>query len=168
MGPSAGATIRVQGAVSNERTKQGDTEYNLAQDADERLSRMEASYQKGLKGDQQAMLALLTDHIGMTLGLQKGARITKDILNEAQQSQPWLAKLEASFDDRGYLSGVKLGPDQMRQMLDLGYEARNRKWDRAFQTSEMYDTQEPPGARKIYGKRDPNKRIYDEQSRTEQ
>lgn len=133
-----------------EREKDVRKQYDTARDADERLDRMKASYTKGLKGDQQAMLALLTDHIGMTLGMQKGARITKDILNEATQSQPWLAKIGAKFDDRGYLSGVALGPDQMRQMLDLGYEARNRQWKRSFGDSQMYNVPEPPGARNLY------------------
>lgn len=127
--------------------------YETAQDAEQRLSRMEASYKKALQGDQQAMLALLTDHIGMTLGLQKGARITKDILHEAAQSMPWLEKIESKFDDRGYLSGVTLGPEQMSQMLDLGYEARDRAVQGAQDSSELYGVTAPPGAEKVFGKR---------------
>lgn len=147
------------------RNKLADEQYGKAMDADARLDRMESSYQKALNGDQQAMLALLTDHVGMTLGMQKGARITKDILQEATQSQPWLSRLAARFDDRGYLSGVTLGPDQMRQMLDLGYEARNRQWGEAQGTSQLYGIPEPPGAKAQYGKRDPNKRIYQQGGR---
>lgn len=168
MAPAAGATIRVEGAVNQERIKKADDEYQKSQDADARLSRMEGSYKKALKGDQQAMLALLTDHIGMTLGLQKGARITKDILTEAQQSQPWLAKIESKFDDRGLLSGVTLGPEQMKQMLDLGYDARNRQWDTAFSSSQLYGEKEPPGARSVYSKRDPSARVYNEQGSGQQ
>jgi hypothetical protein len=52
----------------------------------------------------------------------------------------------------------------MRQMLDLGYEARNRAWDTAFNTSQLYGVQEPPNARKVFSKRDPNARIYQQQS----
>jgi hypothetical protein len=69
--------------------------------------------------DQQAMLNLLTNHIGMTMGLQKGARITQAILEEAQKSQPWIATVKAKFDKDGYLSGVTLGPDQMKSMVNL-------------------------------------------------
>jgi hypothetical protein len=127
--------------------------YDTALDSEQRLSRMESAYQKGLKGDQQAMLSLLTDHIGMTLGMQKGARITKDILQEAQQSQPWLAKVLAKFDDRGFLSGVTLGPEQMKQMLELGYGARDRAVQGAFEASELYGVQPPKGANNIFGKR---------------
>lgn len=147
-----------------EGIKSAGDQYNTAMGADERLDRMESSYQKALGGDQQAMLSLLTDHIGMTLGLQKGARITKDILTEAQQSQPWLEGLKAKFDGRGYLSGATLGPDQMRQMLDLGYEARNRAWQTAFNTSQLYGVQEPPNARTVFNKRNPNSRIYQQSS----
>jgi hypothetical protein len=127
--------------------------YETAMDADQRLGRMEAAYGKALQGDQQAMLSLLTDHIGMTLGMQKGARITKDILNEAAQSQPWLSKIAARFDDRGYLSGVTLGPDQMRQMLELGYGARDRAVQGAFDDSQLYGVQQPKGAQAVFGKR---------------
>jgi hypothetical protein len=126
---------------------------NTALDADERLSRMERSYQKALKGDQQAMLALLTDHLGMTMGIQKGARITKDILNEAQTSQPWLAKIASKFDDRGLLSGATLGPDQMRQMLDLGYEARDRAYGSAHDAATTYGVPLPKGMETVERKR---------------
>jgi hypothetical protein len=129
--------------------------YATAQDADERLSRMEASYGEAKKGNQQAMLALLSDHIGMTMGLQKGARITKDIIQEAQQSAPWLARMGAKFDKDGYLSGVTLTPDQMTQMLQLGYGARDRAWTRAFQASQLNGIPQPPGAQDVYNKRKP-------------
>ncbi len=56
---------------------------DTAHAADFRLRSMESSYDDATKkNDQQAMLNLLTNHIGMTLGLQKGARITKDILHD--------------------------------------------------------------------------------------
>jgi hypothetical protein len=137
------------------KQKEVQPRYDTALDADQRLGRMESSYTKGVKGDQQAQLALLTDHIGMTMGLQKGARITKDIIQEAQQSQPWLAKMGAKFDSRGVLSGVTLGPEQMKQMLDLGYEARDRSWNGAFDASRMQGIEPPKGAQEIYGKRTP-------------
>ncbi len=87
----------------------------------ERYNVMTDSLDKAINNhDQQAMLNLLTNHIGMTMGLQKGARITQAILNEAQKSQPWLANIKAKFDGDGYLSGVTLGPQQMKSMVDLG------------------------------------------------
>lgn len=95
--------------------------YQPALDSGERFNVMTQSYEKAIKDhDQQAMLNLLANHLGMTMGLQKGARLTKDIINEAKQSQPWLAGIQSKFDSDGYLSGVTLSPKQMRQMVDLG------------------------------------------------
>src|SRR5271167_3252462 len=62
--------------------------YQPARDADQRYERMSADAPHALEGNQQAMLSLLTNHIGMTLGAQKGARITQQILDEAQKSAP--------------------------------------------------------------------------------
>lgn len=99
-----------------------------ANGADFRFRSMNDSYPRALKGDQQAMLNLLANHIGMTMGLQKGARITKDILNEATKSTPWLAHVSAKFDDRGYLSGLTLTPEQMGQMMELAKTQRGDAW----------------------------------------
>jgi hypothetical protein len=85
----------------------------------DRQKTMHQNLEDGLKGNQQAMLSLVANHIGMTLGAQKGARITRAVWDEATSSTPWLQKLEAKFDDRGYLSGVTLTPDQMNQMVGL-------------------------------------------------
>jgi len=90
--------------------------YNAAQ---ERFAVMQDAMPRALKGDQQAMLNLLANHIGMTMGLQKGARITQAIYEEAAQSAPWLQRVEAHFDKDGYLTGVVLTPAQMSQMIEL-------------------------------------------------
>ena len=108
-----------------------------ANGADFRWRSMNDSYPKALKGDQQAMINLLTNHIGMTLGLQKGARITKDILHEAQNSSPWLARIGAKFDDRGFLSGVTLAPEQMGQMMDLAKSQRTDAWQQVRDSAEQ-------------------------------
>jgi len=97
--------------------------FQPALDSAERMNVMADSYEKAIKDhDQQAMLNLLANHLGMTMGLQKGARITRDLYQEAAQSTPWLQKIGAKFDKDGYLSGVTLNPNQMRQMVDLGRE----------------------------------------------
>src|SRR5439155_27320490 len=156
LGPTviaAGAGFRQDKTQNFDMAKDTYKRYDTALDADQRLSRMEGAYGKAVNGDQQAMLSLLTDHIGMTLGLQKGARITKDILKEAQQWQPWLAQLGAKFDSRGFLSGVTLGKDQMAQMLDLGYEARDRSWQSAQDATQLYGVEPPKGAKTIFSKR---------------
>lgn len=77
---------------------------------------------QGGKNDQQAMLSLLANHLGMTMGLQKGARLNQAIIDEAAKSQPWISKIGAKFDKDGYLSGLTLGPDQMKSMVNLARE----------------------------------------------
>lgn len=97
--------------------------YAPALDSAERLNVMAKNYEDATNPqhpDQQAMLSLLANHLGMTMGLQKGARISKDIVQEAQKSQPWLQGLGAKFSSDGYLSGVTLSKPQMRQMVELG------------------------------------------------
>lgn len=97
--------------------------YQPALDSSERFNVMAKNYEDAIKNhDQQAMLSLLANHLGMTMGLQKGARLTKDIIREAQESRPWLQGLQAKFDKNGYLQGVNLTPEQMRQMVNLGRE----------------------------------------------
>lgn len=97
------------------------TAYQPSLDSAERFGVMAQNYIDAVKDhDQQAMLSLLANHLGMTMGLQKGARLTKDIIREAQESRPWLQGIQAKFDRDGVLSGVTLTPQQMRQMLDLG------------------------------------------------
>jgi hypothetical protein len=76
----------------------------------------------GAGNDQQAMLSLLANHLGMTMGLQKGARLTQTIIDEAAKSQPWLSRMGAKYDKDGYLSGLTLGPDQMASMVHLARE----------------------------------------------
>lgn len=109
--------------VGQERAAKNDVlkAYQPTLDAAQRMNIMTDNYEKAVKDhDQQAMLSLLANHIGMTLGAQKGARITKDILHEAQESTPWLQGLTARYDKDGVLSGVTLTPGQMRQMVGLG------------------------------------------------
>jgi hypothetical protein len=108
-----------------------------ANGADFRWRSMNEAYPKALKGDQQAMVSLLTNHIGMTLGMQKGARITKDILNEAQKSTPWLQGVKAKFDSDGYLSGITLTPQQMEQMIGLAKDQRANAWQQVSDSARQ-------------------------------
>lgn len=96
--------------------------YEPAMDAAERFGIMTKNLEDGKKGDQQAMLSMLTNHIGMTLGAQKGSRITQTILDEAANSLPWIQGVQKKFSSDGVLSGVTLSPEQMDQMVALGQE----------------------------------------------
>ncbi len=84
--------------------------------------------------NQQAQVALLMSHIGMTLGVVKGARVGKAQIEEAEQSRTAMAGLASrlNFDKNGDLNwsdpirkGVTLTPDQMQQMVDLGHQRMN-------------------------------------------
>jgi hypothetical protein len=95
--------------------------YQPAIDSAERFNVMAENYERAVKNDdQQAMLSLLYNHMGMTMGLQKGARMTQALIEEAQRSMPWLQGIKARFDkDSGILTGVVLSPQQMKRMVNL-------------------------------------------------
>jgi hypothetical protein len=111
--------------------------YGEYQDSVSQLNRMNDSLEPALKGDQQAMLNILMNHIGMTLGAQKGARITQAIIKEAETSAPYLGRIEASFDKDGVLSGAKLTPQQMHSMIALGHSSLQQA-QRKFEAMRDY------------------------------
>ena len=122
--------------------------YQPTLDSAERMNVMTESYEKAVKDhDQQAMLNLLANHLGMTMGLQKGARMTRDIIREAQQSAPWLQSMEAKFDKDGYLSGVNLTPNQMRQMVALGQSRFGEDAKKSRATAEYIGAKDDGPAR---------------------
>lgn len=81
-----------------------------------------AEAKKQGKENQQAMLSLLANHIGMTSGAQPKMRMSKAQWDEAKDSVPYLQRVEAHFDSDGYLSGVVLTPEQMEQMVALAHD----------------------------------------------
>ena len=94
--------------------------YDAYNSAVERYAVMQDALPRAMKGDQQAMVNLLANHIGMTMGLQPRARITQAIYSEARESAPWLQRVRARWNpSTGYLTGVVLTPEQMKQMIDL-------------------------------------------------
>lgn len=127
----------VETTFDKANAEQVSKDLTTARGADFRLRSMNSSYKDALNGDQQAMLNLLTNHIGMTLGLQKGARITKDILHEATASAPWLQTVAAKFDDNGYLSGVVLTKGQMDSMMNLAHSQRHTAWQQAHDSASQ-------------------------------
>lgn len=77
---------------------------------------------KAGKENQQAMLSMLANHIGMTSGSQPKMRMSKAQWDEAKDSVSFLQRIEAKWDTEGYLSGVVLTQEQMDQMLELAHE----------------------------------------------
>jgi hypothetical protein len=47
-----------------------------------------------------------------------------------------MAAIGAKWSPDGYLQGVTLTPEQVRQMTDLGKSVRNIKWQQAQQTAQ--------------------------------
>ena len=127
--------------VSLAQAKNAGEIFAPARDADQRYARMTQDAKNAMEGNQQAMVSLLTNHIGMTLGAQKGAHITKDILHEAQDSNSFLQGLEAQFDpEKGYLTGVTLSPTQITQMLDLARTQRELIRDNVLEKARQEGT----------------------------
>jgi hypothetical protein len=111
--------------------------FGPALDSAERYHVMLDAQERGNKGDQQADVNLVANHLGMTMGLQKGARITRDAWTEAMQSAPWLQRVTARFDKDGYLSGVVLTPQQRQQMVELAKVRYSEDVDKARTESDM-------------------------------
>lgn len=99
--------------------------------AEGRSKTMDQNEQDALRGNQQAMLSLVANHIGMTLGAQKGARITRAVWDEAIQSAPWIETNAAQWfhtDENGdhifdgFKGGVTLTSDEIKQMVGLAHQ----------------------------------------------
>ena len=97
----------------------------------DRSNTMDRNLRAAMKGDQQAMISLVSNHIGMTLGGQKGARINQAVWNEAVESAHLDERMIAKSFHRdtngdyifdGWKTGVTLTPDQMHQMVGLAHE----------------------------------------------
>lgn len=121
--------------TAKKEVAKADEDYDAAVN---RMKVMDSNIQDAKNGDQQAMISLLTNHIGMTLGAQKGARISQTILNEAEQSAPWIGRVEARFDKNGLLSGVVLTPEQMDSMVKLAHEKADTLRDHANTMRDRY------------------------------
>jgi len=113
-------------------------DFSAAREAQTRLRIMEQNEKDALEGKQQAMLSLVANHIGMTLGAQKGARINQAVWNEAVESAPFLGRVAAQFGPDGYLVGVKLTPDQIKQMVELAKERNDLQWQQVSDTGATY------------------------------
>jgi hypothetical protein len=129
------------------------TYYKPAQDADVRLQLMEKNEKDALRGNQQAMVNLLANHIALTMGLPRGKvpRVSYQMFQEAQQSAPILQRAEAHFDKEGYLTGVVLSPDQMKAMVALAHETRDAEWQSSDSSADYIGIAPNDRPKSIYG-----------------
>lgn len=126
-------------------------EMTTYEDAITRYNVMSEALPKALAGDQQAMINLLYNHIGMTTGLQKGARITRDIIEEAQNSAPWMATLLSRIGVGNeftmtptLMRGVTLPPEEMHNMIGLAEDRVSQEYDKLQSLKQQYQSGEAP------------------------
>jgi hypothetical protein len=82
---------------------------------------MDEAKTKAILGDQQAQFAITANHILMTAG-QKGGRVSQAMYKQAEESAPMLGRINARFDNNGYLTGVVLTPEQISSMVNLAHD----------------------------------------------
>lgn len=109
------------------------------QQSQSRMDVMDQSYRDAIRdpGNSQAQLNLLANHLGMTMGLQPGARMNQAIIQEAMKSGYLDERIQAHFGPDGYLTGVVLTPRQMSQMMTLA-QSRLMEDARAVRETEAY------------------------------
>jgi hypothetical protein len=124
------------------------------QAAADRMSTMDKASVKAKGGDQQAMFAILANHIAMTMQQpQVSARPTKAMFDEAASSLPWMANIQKKFDSNGYLLGVTLSPEQIDQMTGLAHDKVDTQKDHIDRLKSEYkddlNPQAVTGAKKV-------------------
>ena len=106
------------------------------QDALDRMNKMDLNAVAAAKGDGQADVSLLFNHIGMTLSAQSGARITNAEIDRAIKTRSVPEGLLATWDKVS--QGTFLSPAQRKQMVDLAHESVNILQQRKARVSSEY------------------------------
>lgn len=129
--PAASANPGQGVTVGGRIPKSIEDAFTQVNEAETRYATMQDSLPKALAGSQQDMLNIISNHMGMTAGIQKGSRITQALWNEAMSSAPFLDRLLSHFTttdpqtgDRIFiadpLTGLTLTSDQLKRMVELG------------------------------------------------
>lgn len=92
--------------------------YKPALDAAGNFNQLTDAAVPAMKGDQQAMLEVLMQHVKLINNVDKVSRPTTTMFNTFADSQPWLQKVEKKFDSNGYRSGIVLAPEQIQSIVD--------------------------------------------------
>lgn len=87
-----------------------------ATDAQVQSSIMEKASAGAKQQDGPAMYTVLANFVKSAVG-GTGMRVTQTEWNQAQQTRPWLTGVKAQFGPDGYLTGVKLAPEQIDSMV---------------------------------------------------
>ena len=113
-----GARVSDQIAVSDYRGAQKAVQdaQKKATDASVQSSIMEKAAPAAKSHDGAAMYTVLANFVKSAIG-GTGMRVTQTEWNQAQQTRPWLQGVTAQFGRDGYLTGVKLAPEQIDSMV---------------------------------------------------
>lgn len=138
-------------------------EFDPAMAASERLAKMQDDV---LHPNAQNDMDLLFNHIGMTMGAQRGSRMTEVEVNRAVQSRSLPQQVLADFQKIGLVPdqvyrilgqdpsqlppGGFLSPNQRQQMLELGNRVHMLAWQSARSSAHAmgvgeYEPDELPG-----------------------
>ena len=139
----------VKGGGAQEKT--GKAAFDDALLSDKRLGIMQDALQSP---NAQNDVAMLFNHIGMTLSAQKGARITNSEIQRAVSTRSLPQGLQATLEKWGvmdYLTGDKtlppggfLSPQQRLQMVELGVKNREISWNAARRKAAYYGVTDEP------------------------
>jgi hypothetical protein len=141
--PGIPATLPGGQAARPPQSEKDKTVYQPAIDADQTLSEMMKEQQGGDSGSPQDDIALLFNHMRMTIGAVKGARLNQTQINEAITARPWLQGIYAKV--QAGVKGTFLTKEQRQNMIDLAALKRNEIWANARRAAAQRGIQgEPP------------------------
>jgi len=126
------------GGAANNKT--GMAAFDPALDASGRLKIMQDA---AANPNAQNDMALLFNHIGMTLSAQKGARITNAEIERAIKARSLPGDIQAMYQK--VQNGQFLTPEQRAQMVQLGVDNRKIIWEKARSKAKFYGVTSEPG-----------------------
>lgn len=135
--PVGGAIPKPVGGTAGQKT--GMAAYDPALEADRRLKVMIDAQQNP---NPQNDVAMLFNHIGMTLSAQKGARITNAEIERAIKARSIPEDLQAMY--QRVQNGQFLTPEQREHMVKLGVLNRRIMWETAKNKADFYGVTTAP------------------------
>lgn len=141
------AAVQAGVTAANSKTQNNavDKAYQDASDAKITAQRMHELEERANAGDAQADLALLANHLGMTMGQIKGARMNQAVIREAAKARG-LGNGDAEVGwFQHIMSGNLLAPEQRHQMVELGDQGASEAVQKADKLASLYGVAKPAG-----------------------
>jgi hypothetical protein len=121
-----------------------------ATDATVQSSIMEKAAPAAKQQDGPAMYTVLANFVKSAVG-GTGMRVTQTEWNQAQQTRPWLQGVKAQVGPDGYLTGVKLAPEQIDSMVREGRQ-KSEAMNEAVDTVKQQHAEELEQGQELKGK----------------